>query len=61
MALDNRHIALMSSVPLLWQAFVPVMIWVTAFVLSADLRSGLLKIAMHTPAQWFVLLQALRL
>ncbi|MBW9271240.1 MAG: hypothetical protein K1566_16495 [Candidatus Thiodiazotropha sp. (ex. Lucinisca nassula)] len=61
LALDNRHVALMSSVPLLWQAFVPVMIWVTAFVLSADLRSGLLKIAMHTPAQWFVLLQALRI
>ncbi|MCG7872752.1 MAG: hypothetical protein N0C81_04100 [Candidatus Thiodiazotropha lotti] len=61
LALGDQHISLMAKIPLLWQAFVPVVIWITALILSAELRSGLLKIATHTPAHWFVLIQSLRL
>ncbi|MCG7915734.1 MAG: hypothetical protein JAY71_17860 [Candidatus Thiodiazotropha weberae] len=61
LALGDQHVSLIATIPLLWQAFVPVGIWITAIFLSADLRSGLLKIATHTPAQWLVLIQALRL
>ena len=61
MGLNNLHIILFHEIPVLWQAFVPVGIWVTAILLSAKLRSGLLKIAMGTPVHWFILLQSLRL
>ncbi|MES9853395.1 MAG: hypothetical protein ABW170_16380 [Candidatus Thiodiazotropha sp. L084R] len=61
MGLNNLHIMLFHEIPVLWQAFVPVGIWVTAILFSAKLRSGLLKISMETPVHWFILLQSLRL
>lgn len=55
------HLSLMQEVPLLWQAFVPMVIWMTAFAMSSSLRSALWKIAETTPAHWLVLVQALRI
>lgn len=55
------HQSLMQEVPLLWQAFVPMVIWMTAFASSGSLRSALWKIADTTPAHWLVLVQALRI
>lgn len=55
------HVSLMQDIPLLWQAFVPMVIWMSAFVFSPSLRRALWKIAEATPAQWLVLIQALRI
>jgi hypothetical protein len=55
------HVSLMEEIPLLWQAFVPMVIWMSAFAFSAPFRRALWKIAKATPAHWLVLIQALRI
>ena len=57
----GTHVELMAHVPLLWQAFVPVIIWSTAFIFSSTLRNGLRGIATSTPEYWFVFIQAFRI
>ena len=41
LGLIGKHVALIEDVPLLWQAFVPMVLWSTAFTFSGSLRSGL--------------------
>ncbi|MEE8348094.1 MAG: hypothetical protein V3R94_00875 [Acidobacteriota bacterium] len=52
---------LLQTVPLLWQAVLPVVIVMTAFMFSERLRSALRGVARSTPAVWLVLIQALRI
>ena len=61
MGLGGTHIKLMSSVPLLWQACVVMVLWSTGMLFSATLRSGLRGIATSTPGHWLVFIQALRI
>ncbi|MCU7811352.1 MAG: hypothetical protein KZQ77_08955 [Candidatus Thiodiazotropha sp. (ex Notomyrtea botanica)] len=61
MGLQGTHIEFMQKIPFLWQAFVPVIMWGTAFLLSSSLRNGLFGIATSTPLYWLVFFQALRL
>jgi len=61
MGINGIHLALMPRIPLLWQALVPVVLWVAALTLSSNLRSGLRGIATSTPGYWFVFFQALRI
>jgi hypothetical protein len=50
----------MTTIPLLWQALVPVAIWFTALLLSPSIRRGLHGIALSTPSHWLAWVQALR-
>ncbi len=61
MGVRGTHLELMPDVPLLWQAFVLVVLWSTAFAFSGTLRGGLRGIATSTPGHWFAFLQALRI
>lgn len=61
MGYRNLHVKLMESIPLLWQAFVPVTIWMTVLAVSPKARKSMHKIAMSTPDRWLVWIQALRL
>ncbi len=61
LGVQGRHVELMAHIPLLWQSFVPVLLWSTAFIFSSTLRSGLRGIATTTPAHWLVFVQALRI
>ena len=61
LGLRGTHVDLMEHVPLLWQAFVPMVLWSTAFTFSGTLRNGLRGIATSTPGHWLVLIQALRI
>ena len=51
----------MPYIPLLWQAFVPFVLWNIAFTFSGTLRNGLRGIATSTPGHWLVFIQALRI
>lgn len=61
LGIQGTHIKLMSHIPLLWQALVPIVLWSTAFIFSDTLRNGLRGIATSTPGHWFVFIQALRI
>ncbi|MCU7843879.1 MAG: hypothetical protein KZQ93_08580 [Candidatus Thiodiazotropha sp. (ex Monitilora ramsayi)] len=61
MGIREMHLALMQEIPWLWQAFVPVTIWIAAVLLFGRLRGALAKIAIYTPLRWFLFLQALRI
>ncbi len=61
LGLKGIHISLMAKIPLLWQAFIPMTIWMTAFALSRTLRRALWAIAKATPRHWLVLIQSLRI
>ena len=60
LGIQGAHVELMERVPFLWQSFVPIVLWSTAFTFSSTLRRGLRGIATNTPAHWLVLIQALR-
>lgn len=62
-ALGQRglHVTWMERIPLLWQAMVPMAIWMTGVALSPALRRTLRKVARATPAHWLALVQALRI
>ena len=61
LGINGIHVALMKSVPLLWQAGVPVGIAMIGFVVSGNLRPAVRGIATSTPGLWLVLIQALRI
>lgn len=61
LGLRGAHLALMQQIPFLWQAFVPMVIWMVQFTLSSRLRHALGAIAEATPAHWLILVQALRI
>ena len=61
LGIRGTHVELMAHVPLLWQAFVLVVIWSTAFIFSSTLRNGLRGIATSTPEHLFVFIQAFRI
>jgi len=61
LGIRETHLALMSRVPLLWQALVPVVLLLIAFAFSGNLRRGLRGIARSTPGHWFVFFQAFRI
>ena len=61
LGIRGTHVELMARVPLLWQSFVPMVLWGTAFTFSGTLRSGLRGIATSTPQHWLVFVQALRI
>jgi hypothetical protein len=61
LGIGGKHVELMAHVPLLWQAFVPIVLWSTAFILSGTLRKGLRGIATTTPDHWLIYVQALRI
>ncbi len=52
---------LLQTVPLLWQALVPVFIVMIPFLVSRRVRSALLGVAVSTPVAWLVLIQVLRI
>ncbi|MEL6959642.1 MAG: hypothetical protein AAGL89_11900 [Pseudomonadota bacterium] len=59
LGLKDIHIQLMQTIPLLWQAFVPMFIWSLPFALLPTFRRALWQIAETTPAHWFVAIQVL--
>ena len=61
LGINGIHVALMKSVPPLWQAGVPVGIAMIGFVVSGNLRPAVRGIATSTPGLWLVLIQALRI
>jgi hypothetical protein len=63
MGLAGLHTSdwLFQTVPLLWQAVLPVVIVMTPFLLSKRLQGALLGVAVSTPVVWLVLIQALRI
>ena len=61
MGLNKTHLELMEDLPLLWQAFVPVTLWMSAITFSRSTRLGLHKIAISTPPHWLSWIQLLRI
>ena len=61
LGINGMHVSLMESVPLLWQACVPVIILTIGLVLSQNLRSALNGIASSTPRHWLAFAEALRI
>ncbi len=61
MGILGIHVSLAKQIPLLWQAFVPILITVVAFLVSKTLRSALREVALTTPWHWFVFFQSLRI
>ena len=61
LGLRDTHIQLMQTIPLLWQAFVPMIIWMVPFALLPTFRRALWQIADTTPAHWLVAIQTLRI
>ena len=61
LGIRGSHIELMARIPLLWQPFVPIAMWCTAFTFSGTLRNGLRGIATSTPGHWLIFIQALRI
>ena len=60
MGVQGLHLELMLEIPFLWQAFVPVTLWMLALGFPA-VRRGLNGIALATPDRWFYAIQALRI
>ena len=61
MGIRGTHVELMPRLPLMWQAFVQIVLWSTALTFSGTLRRGLCGIATSTPGHWLVFIQALRI
>jgi len=61
MGLQGLHLALADRVPLLWQALVPVALWMTVAMFSPTTRRALHKLAIATPPHWLAWIQALRI
>ncbi|MFY0597362.1 MAG: hypothetical protein JXQ85_13105 [Cognatishimia sp.] len=61
LGLSDTHIQLMQTIPFLWQAFVPMIIWMVPFALSPTFRQALWQIVNTTPAHWLVAIQVLRI
>jgi hypothetical protein len=61
LGIKGIHLSLMKRIPLLWQAFVPVIIAVIYLIFSKRFRNALRGIASGTPWHWFVSFQALRI
>ena len=50
-----------AMLPGLWIPFIPIVIFATYFALSGPFRNALGKVIDHTPLQWLVYFQALRI
>jgi hypothetical protein len=61
LGIREKHVEFMAHIPLLWQAFVVIVLWSTAFMFSSTLRNGLRAVATNTPEHWLVFIQALRI
>ncbi len=61
LGIKGIHPSLMEQIPLLWQAFVPVVMLTIGLIFSRTLRSGLRGIVANTPWHWLVFAQALRI
>ena len=61
LGINDLHVRLMESVPLLWQPCIPVIILGIDLFLSRNLRSGLRGIASSAPWHWLVFFQGLRI
>ena len=61
LGVNGIHVALMESIPMLWQAGVIVTMVMIGLVVSGNLRPALRGIARSTPRLWLVLVQALRI
>lgn len=57
----DTHVNLMQKIPFVWQAFVPMVLWMVPFALSPVFRRAVWQIAVATPAHWLVSIQALRI
>lgn len=61
LGVQGFHTQFALDIPFLWQAFVPVILWISAFLISSRFRSGLLGICTATPSHWLISIQALRI